>query len=101
MKKIILSLFLILVISYSFGQKIKNFPNEILVETRNYNDIDFEAIEKEIKQRQSKKVKLTVKRTVPCNNVCGYSTQLYSVLGKPKDVLKSMKKYCLNQATRV
>lgn len=41
-----------------------------------------------------KKVKLTVKQTVPCNNECGYSIHLISFMGKPKSVLKDMRRYC-------
>jgi len=100
MKNSILVIWLFFILSTSFGQKIKNYPHEILVETKNYNDIDFEKIEKEVAQTQRHKIKLTVMKTVTCNNACGYSTHIYSFLGNPNNVIKSMKKYCLKQASR-
>lgn len=94
MKKISLLLIFIGLSTVSFAQKVEISPNEIFIETKNYADIDFAAIENQMALITKKKVKLTVKQTVPCNNECGYSIHLISFTGKPKSVLKDMKKYC-------
>jgi hypothetical protein len=89
MKKVCLSVFSLLFVFSAYAQK-----NEIIIDTKTYADIDFSTMEKEAEFNSKQKMKLTIRKTVPCNNACGYSYAIYSVSGRPKKVLKSAKRYC-------